>query len=135
MFQEDLRVEIAPRGRRSDEEKLIGVAEAEAPERDRVQPARNLLHFSIVSSDMPKRLEMAIRTLVPSESDKKGFRDAFCRLGINRLISQFQPLRKKFFIASRPISFFLPFSLTSREKKTKTGKYESMTRCFPLGRN
>lgn len=80
-----------------------------------MQPARNLLHFSIVSSDMPKRLEMAIRALVPSESDKKGF----CRLGIDRLISQFQPLRKKFFIASRPISFFLLFSLTSREKKTK----------------
>lgn len=30
MFQEDLRVEIVPCGRRSDEEKLIGVAEAEA---------------------------------------------------------------------------------------------------------
>lgn len=31
MFQEDLRVEIVPRGRRSDGEKLIGVAEAVAP--------------------------------------------------------------------------------------------------------
>lgn len=55
-----------------------------------VQSGRNLLHFSVVSSDMLKRLEMATEACAIKATQKKGSK---------QFIFQFYPFRKKFFFS------------------------------------
>jgi hypothetical protein len=86
--------------------------------------------LSVASSDMLKRLEMATRkSLCHLKLNKKGFQVA-SGLDIKRFISQFQPLRKKFFIGMNPISGFFYFGRLTRYTAEKKSKNESMTRCF-----